>query len=220
MSVSRITLILALGATSLAGCKDDPKPTADDPTVHGRSETVKQVGPAPPPSAPAGHQQQVRAPRKLLCETAPAANKVPAGRLEHREAAGTPALGDKIAAPGKWTWVNLWAAWCGPCKEEIPRLKSWEQKLGGTMSVAFVSLDDDERQMTKFLEAQPAGGLRATYWAPEGKPRAAFLSELRLRADPQLPMQILVDPQGVVRCVIDGAVDDGDFTQVQTFLKK
>ena len=33
--------------------------------------------------------------------------------------------------------------------------------------------------------------------------------------DPQLPAHILVDPKGSVRCVVDGAVEDADFPNVQ-----
>jgi thiol-disulfide isomerase/thioredoxin len=220
MSARTLTLTVVLAAAAIAGCKDDPKPTADDPSVHGRSETVKQTGAAATTSQPAAaHPVVPRVPRRL-CDTPAAANRLPAGKLEHREAAGSTPLPDRFAASGKWMWINLWAAWCGPCKEEIPRLKAWEQRLAASMSVTFVSLDDDERQMTKFLESQPSNGLRASYWLPEGKARATFLSELRMKADPQLPQQVLVDPQGMVRCVIDGAVEDGDFAQVQAIVSK
>ena len=114
--------------------------------------------------------------------------------------------------------MNLWAAWCGPCKEEIPRLKAWEQKLaaqGTPINLAFVSLDDDDRQAKKFLDAQPASGLKSSYWLEEGKSRSSWMSDLKLKTDPQLPIQVLFDPQGQMRCVIEGAVDDGDFTRVQ-----
>ena len=48
---------------------------------------------------------------------------------------------------GGFTWVNFWAAWCVPCREEIPRLMGWQKKLTGTgksFRLHFVSVDDDE----------------------------------------------------------------------------
>ena len=219
----RRSFLVACAVLALAGCdKSEVKPT-DDPAAKGRSEAVRATGAQAATQAPTATHAAIapKTPRKI-CDVAPAAagRPLPTQKLDHREAPGAAPLADRLATSGKWTWVNLWAAWCGPCKEEIPRLKAWEQKLGGAMSVAFVSLDDDERQMTKFLESQPSSGLRTSYWLPEGKARSGFLAELKLKADPQLPLQLLVDPQGTLRCVIDGAVDDLDFAQVQALVAK
>jgi thiol-disulfide isomerase/thioredoxin len=217
-------LFAALG---VLGCDDKNTKPIKDPTPGARREMVTATGPvtqAPPPASTAAHPVTPRAPRRI-CEAPPLAGgrSLPGGNMAHLEAQGSPALSDKIPTGGRWTWLNLWAAWCGPCKEEIPRLKAWETKLaqaGTPINLAFLSLDDDERQARRFLDSQPVGGLKASWWLQEGKGRNAWLENLRMKSDVQLPVQILVDPAGVIRCVIEGAIDDGDFPQVQAIVAK
>jgi thiol-disulfide isomerase/thioredoxin len=130
-------------------------------------------------------------------------------------------LPEQIGAKGHFTWINFWAAWCAPCKEEIPRLLSWEKKLnasGIAFKVVFVSLDDDERQLSTFLDKQPAAGLRTTYWLPDGVKRTDWLKAVGVKPDSELPVQLLLDKTGHVRCTIGGAVDDSDFDQLRGLL--
>ncbi len=121
---------------------------------------------------------------------------------------------------GKWTWVNFWAAWCVPCREEIPRLKAWEQRLGARLRVEFVSIDDDQRQLEQFLNGQPSGGLRASFWLKEGKEREDWLLAAAVDPDPELPLHLLVDARGKVRCKVQGAVEDADFAAVQALVAR
>ena len=42
-----------------------------------------------------------------------------------------------------WGWVNVWATWCAPCIEEMPRIAAWEERLRkdiGPGDVVFLSL--------------------------------------------------------------------------------
>lgn len=118
-------------------------------------------------------------------------------------------------ARGRWTWVNFWAAWCVPCKAELPLLFSWQDTLAARLQFRFVSLDDDERQLREFLAQQPAGGLKSSYWLPDGATRQAWLEALSLKAEPELPLQLLLDPKGMVRCRVEGAVEPEDLAALQ-----
>lgn len=200
-----------------AGCDDKGTPAAPPPGA-ARSDAVRATAPTTPATPTVGSPTTHAAPAapRKLCEGQldKPARPSPKGALSHAQAPGAPALGEAIpTGAGKWTWVNLWAAWCGPCKEEMPRLRAFEQRLGGAVSVAFVSLDDDERQLRDLLASQPANGVRTSYWLPDGAGRASWLRALRLE-DAALPVQIFVDPAGQVRCVMQGAVDDADYAQL------
>jgi thiol-disulfide isomerase/thioredoxin len=146
---------------------------------------------------------------------------VPKRPLSRRTASGETELTQDPAFGGGFTWVNFWAAWCVPCREEIPRLKSWQKKLtdgGKSFRVHFVSLDDDERQLQKFLDEQSTGGLRATYWLEEGKQREDWLGAAGVSTDPELPVHLLVDARGKIRCRVQGAVEDADYPDLVALL--
>lgn len=219
----RISTSIAFSMLSLLGCGDAAKP---DPG--GRSDVV--VGSSAPTlstaKAPASAAPKPPAPPHKICASAPAADgkKLPTVELGHVEADGAPALEGPIeTGGGAWTWLNLWAGYCGPCKQEIPLLLGWKGELAKAKTpihLAFVSLDDDERQAKKFLDGQPKDGLRSSFLLAEGKARATFLKDLGLKDPPELPVHVLVDPAGAIRCVIQGAIEAGDFAEVSAIVAK
>lgn len=210
-------------APFVVGCDAAPTAGPEPPSASGRSVvvTAKQASSAATPTGMTTSTAAPKAPKKL-CEKrldrAPPANK----GLKGRAAAGKSAPGEPAYGVGKWTWINLWAAWCGPCKEELPRLFAWQKKLkdeGISLDLVFVSLDDDERQLDRFLEQQPAGGLKASHWLPEGDGRASWLRDLGVRETPELPVQALVAPSGKLECLVQGAVEDADYATILAFLR-
>ncbi|MGK9053358.1 thiol:disulfide interchange protein TlpA [Neorhizobium petrolearium] len=49
---------------------------------------------------------------------------------------------------GKTVLLNLWATWCGPCREEMPALNALQKEMGGEdFEVVAVNIDtgDDEK---------------------------------------------------------------------------
>lgn len=194
-----------------------------------RSEQVIATGsmPTAAPSAPNAHPTATAVPPRphRLCEGDGNAegrvlSKVAAS---HAQAPGTPPLDAALPVRrGRWTWINFWAAWCKPCKEEIPRLLGWRDRLANARTpifLVFVSLDDDERQLDAFLEQQPPDGLRSSLWLPDGRARTAWTTSLRMKSAPELPEHALVDPAGRIRCFIEGAVDDGDYAEIASLVR-
>ena len=57
--------------------------------------------------------------------------------------AGSPEVRGIASYRGKPILLNLWATWCGPCREEMPRIETLHKELGpaGLMVVA-VSIDN------------------------------------------------------------------------------
>lgn len=102
---------------------------------------------------------------------------------------------------GKYTYVDVWATWCGPCKAEIPSLKSIEKEYHGK-DIQFVSLsiDDDRshggswdkaREDWKAMVAdKELGGIQL--FAPKGW-QSDFVTAYKING---IPRFILIDPNG------------------------
>jgi thiol-disulfide isomerase/thioredoxin len=224
--MGRLSIVAVLEVLALAGCDDH----ASSATSRRSDQVIATGAAAPSPSAPPSVTATPRTtttahPGKLCQESGnPNGRQLAKMAASHAEAPGAQPLDGVLTRPnGPWTWVNFWAAWCGPCKEEMPRLVDWSRRLtkaGTPMRLVFVSLDDDKRQLDRFLDEQPADGVRASLWLPEGPARASWLKGLRMSETPDLPEQALVDPNGHVRCFIEGAVDEGDYPEIAALVAR
>ena len=218
--------VVAWVALAALGCETDK---AHEGTVTAeRSQAVQgpatQAAAATPVSVAAPTPAAPAKPRRALCggHLESDGRSLPKKAISRRSAPGASELPAELGYSGL-TWVNFWAAWCVPCKEEIPRLLAWQERLKGegkNLRVLFVSLDDDERQLTAFLAAQPEKGLHSTYWLREGREREDWLAGAGVDPDPDLPQHLLVDEKGKVRCRVRGAVDDADFAGLHALLGK
>ncbi len=50
----------------------------------------------------------------------------------------------KDICKGKFTYIDVWATWCGPCKKEIPFMAQLVEKFKGNDKVMFLSISIDE----------------------------------------------------------------------------
>lgn len=101
--------------------------------------------------------------------------------------------------------INFWATWCGPCKEEMPRL----QKLANSYAaqgVHFVaiSLDDAETQR-RIDEVVQKRDFHLPIWTGATE---HTLAELQLGE--LVPATLILDEQGEVVGKIEGEARDKD----------
>jgi thiol-disulfide isomerase/thioredoxin len=47
---------------------------------------------------------------------------------------------------GKVVYIDVWATWCGPCKKEIPHLKTLEKEYHGNKDIVFLSISIDAQK--------------------------------------------------------------------------
>ena len=103
---------------------------------------------------------------------------------------------------GKWTVVNFWATWCGPCLKEMPELSALDAMREHIVVVGLAYEDTTTEDMQAFLKTHPVVypiALLDVYNPPKDfdTPRG-------------LPMTVLVGPDGKVAKTITGPVTARD----------
>lgn len=117
----------------------------------------------------------------------------------------------------KWLYVNIWATWCKPCKGEMPIISEWAsdvRKKGGNLRIMFLSVDEDERLLQRYM-AQEAKSLEGIFrWVNDETSLTRFYKDIDVPNPPTLPVQILIDPQSRLRCVRVGSIGRKELDQI------
>lgn len=94
---------------------------------------------------------------------------------------------------GKVVLLDVWATWCGPCKEMIPHERELVKKFEGKpFELISVSVDNKKEALQKFLEGEK---MPWTHWWQDGQENPV-MKEYRVRAFPTL---YVIDHAGVIR---------------------
>ncbi len=90
---------------------------------------------------------------------------------------------------GKYLYIDVWATWCGPCRQEIPHLKKLEERFHGK-NIHFVSISIDSRRKdwVEMVRKEQLGGIQLI-----GGPEAQIAVDYKITGVPRF---LLFDPEG------------------------
>ncbi|WP_139959119.1 TlpA family protein disulfide reductase [Flavicella sediminum] len=101
---------------------------------------------------------------------------------------GTTSLDD---LKGKYVYIDVWATWCGPCRQQIPFLQELEKKYHGK-NIEFVSISTDNpnkhEAWKQMIAEKQMGGIQLFAGNDQ-----SFSMDYQITG---IPRFILVDPQG------------------------
>lgn len=90
---------------------------------------------------------------------------------------------------GRYVYIDIWATWCAPCREEYPHLQMLEKAFQGT-NISFVSIstDQDEAKWKQTVKDEKMGGIQLHTGGDKD-----FLNAFRVKG---IPRFILINPEG------------------------
>jgi thiol-disulfide isomerase/thioredoxin len=96
---------------------------------------------------------------------------------------------------GKYVYIDVWATWCGPCRAEIPSLKTLEESMQGK-NIEFVSISVDvEKDYEKWKDFVKDKSLGGTQLIADNNWSSDFIKAFGINS---IPRFILIDPTGKV----------------------
>jgi cytochrome c biogenesis protein CcmG/thiol:disulfide interchange protein DsbE len=126
----------------------------------------------------------------------------PDAELPKLDGSGTGSLADYA---GEWVLVNVWASWCGPCREESPTLQRFhEEHRDADFTVLGIDSRDVSEKAREFVAEY-----KLTYpQLHDGSGEQP--DELGMTGFPE---SFLVNPEGEIALVTPGPVDEKYLTE-------
>lgn len=158
----------------LAGCGPDSGPGGADGSI------------STAPTAPESNFT-ITCPEFTDPQTDPADGKLPPVSLECLGSAGEPVT--MSGSPQRPTVINLWASWCGPCREEMPILQEFADAAADKVDLVGIATSDNRTAATSFAVEYDLG------FPSVLDPKAKVLADQGLQG---LPGTLFMDEDGVI----------------------
>ncbi|MFN9808488.1 MAG: TlpA family protein disulfide reductase [Deltaproteobacteria bacterium] len=124
------------------------------------------------------------------------------------------------ALPGAgWRWVNVWATWCAPCVEELPLIARFRERMqtsGAAVTAHFLSVDEAAETVAADRAAHPFVPESARLADPASL--STLMASLGLDTGATIPVHVLVDPTGRIRCARSGAIQESDYDTIRAIV--
>lgn len=93
---------------------------------------------------------------------------------------------------GKYTLVDFWASWCGPCRSAIPKVKAMAEEFKDMLQVVSASLDEKEDNWRKAEQEENMP------WPQVIIPRDSYNDVAQAYMINSIPRLVLIAPDGGV----------------------
>ncbi|MBQ8711881.1 MAG: TlpA family protein disulfide reductase [Prevotella sp.] len=101
----------------------------------------------------------------------------------------------QLMEPGKYTLIDFWASWCGPCRQAIPGVKAMTERYADRLQVVSISVDEKEGAWRK-AEKEEAMNWPQLWGGGERMEKTAQAYWIQA-----IPRLVLVSPDGKIICV-------------------
>lgn len=96
------------------------------------------------------------------------------------------------AGKGKYTMVDFWASWCGPCRAAIPHVRELHEKYGDKLNIIAASVDEDDAAWRKAMDQEKMA------WTQLRVPKENFKDVTAAYHFSGIPFMVLVDGDGKI----------------------
>jgi thiol-disulfide isomerase/thioredoxin len=91
---------------------------------------------------------------------------------------------------GRIVMLDFWATWCGPCRQSMPMLENLQKEFPDNLALLAINLQESAEEVSNYAKMR---NIHSTILLDlDGKVGQVYRSD-------SIPMQVLVDQQGVVR---------------------
>jgi len=99
---------------------------------------------------------------------------------------------------GKFLYIDIWATWCGPCKDEFPSFRKLEEKYHGLDYLDFVSISIDKiTDREKWIEMIEKEKLYGIHLLADKDWKSQYVIDNMIDMS-GIPRYIIVDPEGYI----------------------
>lgn len=109
---------------------------------------------------------------------------------------------------GKWVFINFWATWCPPCRDEMPSMEMLHRRFKDKMEILALTVDEDWNEVDRFF-----GDTKPTFRVLWDKNKLTS----KKYGTRKFPESFLISPEGKVVVKFVGPRDWYNIGTVQYF---